>query len=84
MEFNRTIKPEDTYSLIYGRLDRQYQDKLINRTLLELLDEEIMLIFKKKDDPEETTDYLTYLKRVYDHALNKRLKDKKKDKKKNK
>lgn len=82
MEFNKTIKAEDTYSLIYGRLDRQNPIRETN--LLTLLDEQIVVIFQDKDDPEIEIDYLTYLKRVYEQALNKRLADKKKDANKNK
>lgn len=77
MEFNTTIKAEDTYSLIYGRLDRQ--NPLRERNLLTMLDEEIILIFGDKDNPEIEIDYLTYLKRVNQHALDKRLEGKGKE-----
>jgi hypothetical protein len=74
MEFNTTIKAEDTYSLIYGRLDRQNPNKDRDGiNLLELLDEEIELIFGDKENPEIEIDYLKYLKRINQHALDKRL-----------
>ena len=77
MIFNKKVKAEDTYSLIYGRLDRQNPEREI--PLLELLDQEIELIFQDKDDPEIEIDYLQYLKRVNQNALDKRLENKAKD-----
>ena len=78
MDFNTTIKAEDTYFLIYGRLDRQNPNET---DLLRLLDIEIELIFGDKDDPEIEIDFTTYIKKVNQHALKQRNKSKKKNKK---
>ena len=58
-EFRKRIKAEDTYFLIYGRLDRQETEKRKragekdpvpgNGEILKLLDEEIKLIFLDYD-----------------------------------
>ena len=42
-DFNTEIMPEDTYFLIYARLDRQLEDDISKR---EQLDEEIKIIFE--------------------------------------
>ena len=61
-EFKTQIKAEDTYFLIYGRLDRQEEQKrkrlgdnkpVGNGEILKLLDEEIKLIFMDFDSKNE-------------------------------
>ncbi len=68
-DFNPIIVPEDTYFLIYARLDRQIEDD----SKRDRLDDEIKIIFgeneKNPDGTDKTIDYLTYLKRVNDHVL---------------
>jgi len=68
MDFNTTITAEDTYFLIYGRLDRQFgPDEKRSK-----LDEEIKIIFgeseKSPEGTEKKIDYLTYLERVNAHV----------------
>ena len=68
-EFNTFIIPEDTYFLIYARLDRQIDDD----SKRDKLDEEIKIIFgeneKNPDGTDKKIDYLTYLQKVNDYGL---------------
>lgn len=79
LDFNTTITAEDTYFLIYGRLDRQ----LPSGEKRARLDEEIKIIFgdseKNPDGTEKKIDYLTYLERVNAHVLEMRKLMKKKE-----
>ena len=68
-DFNTTIIPEDTYFLIYARLDRQIEDD----SKRDMLDEEIRIIFgeneKNPDGTDKKIDYITYLQKVNDYGL---------------
>lgn len=68
-DFNPIIIPEDTYFLIYARLDRQIEDD----SKRDRLDDEIRIIFgekeKNEDGSDKTIDYLSYLQRINEHVL---------------
>jgi hypothetical protein len=67
--FDPIIVPEDTYFLIYARLDRQLEDD----SKRDKLDEEIKIIFgeheKNPDGTDKRIDYQTYLNRVNENIL---------------
>ena len=68
-DFSPIIIPEDTYFLIYGRLDRQCEDDKEKR---DKLDEEIRIIFgdeKNPDGSDKKINYKIYLEQVNDYAL---------------
>ena len=68
-DFDPIIVPEDTYFLIYARLDRQLEDD----SKRDILDDEIRIIFgeneKNPDGTDKKIDYMTYLQRVNEHVL---------------
>ena len=68
-DFNTIIIPEDTYFLIYARLDRQIEDD----SKRDKLDEEIRIIFgeneKNPDGTDKKINYITYLQKVNDYGL---------------
>ena len=69
LDFHPVIIPEDTYFLIYGRLDRQFEDDKEKR---QRLDEEIRIIFgdeKNSDGSDKEINYQIYLEQVNDYAL---------------
>lgn len=78
--FDPIIVPEDTYFLIYARLDWQLEDD----SKRDKLDEEIRIIFgeqeKNPDGTDKQIDFQTYLSRVNDNILQirKEIKDKQK------
>ncbi len=78
--FDPVIVPEDTYFLIYARLDRQLEDD----SKRDKLDEEIKIIFgdqeKNPDGTDKQIDYQTYLNRVNENILQIRKEIKEKQK----
>ena len=80
LDFHPLLIPEDTYFLIYGRLDRQFEDDKEKR---DLLDDEIRIIFDEEKNPDgsdKQIDFQTYLDQVNDYALKvrKQLRDSRK------
>lgn len=96
LEFNTSIKSEDTYFLIYGRLDRQETQRrkelgekieLKSGELLSMLDIEINLIFTDGDDDTYYKDidpenYIDY--QTYLRRVNKHALKKRQDNKEKK
>ena len=69
LDFHPVIIPEDSYFLIYGRLDRQFEDDKEKR---QKLDEEFRIIFgdeKNTDGSDKEINYQIYLEQVNDYAL---------------
>ena len=68
-DFHPIIIPEDTYFLIYGRLDRQFD---CDKEKRDRLDDEIRIIFedeKNTDGSDKEINYQIYLEQVNDYAL---------------
>ena len=73
LDFQITIAPEDTYFLIYARLDRQFDDN----SKRDRLDDEIKIIFGKSDEErtaggdefDKEIDYNLFVQRMSKYAV---------------